>query len=305
MVLKKRREARPRPAEGSVTLAAMRRRVTLVRAGVWCAVATGPIGLVVAAVPAPAPAPVSVSRPAPRAATDPDGLAEMFLSAWLRSDMAGNGAAERAVQVMGPSVGLPKAARGEGAPKPFVAERTAAVRSTTVAAGRWRVMVAAQSAEGETRFYAVPVEADATLSQVRVSDAPAQVAAPALRKAGSERYSTQVRSGSALTKSVEQFLAAYLCGVGEVGPYLAPGTGLGPVDPAPFTTVEVEAVRAQRQGAWDEPADGVKARVQARVTAASAAGEVPLTYELELSARAGRWEVSGLEAGAGAERGAR
>jgi hypothetical protein len=88
--------------------------------------------------------------------------------------------------------------------------------------------------------------------------------------------------------SVQGFLDALLTGTGDVGPYLAPGVTVLPVDPPPFTEVTVDRL------AMSDVDDGtVRARVVA--TAASPAGaRRSLGYEIGLRQRAGRWEVTSL-----------
>ncbi|MFD9223517.1 hypothetical protein ACFWDI_26755 [Streptomyces sp. NPDC060064] len=69
-----------------------------------------------------------------------------------------------------------------------------------------------------------------------------------------------------------------------------------------------KAVRVDQAAAGSEtaigavPSDGTRVRVQAHVTATDTqGGKWPLVYTLDMTARSGRWEVTGLEAGAPAQ----
>ncbi len=119
-------------------------------------------------------------------------------------------------------------------------------------------------------------------------------------------YGVSVPEGD-LSAAVGEFLAAYLTGAGEVDRYLAPGVNLTAVSPAPYASVEVQQVWAVEEAAADQavPADGTNVRVRAAVEARDAAGRWPLAYELTLTARSGRWEVSALQSGAARGGGAR
>jgi hypothetical protein len=88
--------------------------------------------------------------------------------------------------------------------------------------------------------------------------------------------------------------------VGEVDRYLSPGTVVAPVRDSGYTAVAVDQVAADTDAAdGPVPRDGRRAVVRAQVTATDAAGDQwPLTYELSLTARDGRWEITAMHAGA-------
>ncbi|MGW5464638.1 conjugal transfer protein [Streptomyces sp. NPDC003996] len=296
------------PMAAGARLEVMRRRVRLSRLAVWTAIAAGPVALAVAVASTPttvqaaAPGKSTAVRTA-AAVADPGGYAQLFVSAWLRSSADDATSAQaRLAQSMAPDVELPHPATGAQS-RPL---SVTAVRSAQRGGGAWSVTVAAQYADGRLRYYTVPVVADRAGASFTVTGAPGVVAGPARAEAATSPYRVSVPDGD-LSSAVGEFLAAYLTGAGEVSRYLAPGVSLAPISPAPYTAVLVQQVSAVDQAAAAEhvPADGTKVRVLARVKARDAGGRWPLAYELVLKARSSRWEVAGLESGAGKDGGAR
>jgi hypothetical protein len=282
-------------------LEAMRRRVRLSRLAVWTVIGAGPIALGVAlasnptTVEAATPPKPTASWPGTAAGADPAGYAQLFIHAWLRSsaDDATN-AQSRLAQAMAPDVELPDSAADAQATPASVT----AVRSAQRAGGAWSVTVAAQYADGRLRYYAVPVTADHAGASFAVTGAPGVVAGPGRAEVPKSPYGVSVPDGD-LSAAVGEFLTAYLTGAGEVDRYLAPGVTLSPVSPAPYTVVTVQQVSAVEEVAASEqvPTDGTKVRVLAEVEARDSGGRWPLGYELALTARSGRWEVSALDSG--------
>ncbi len=308
-----------RPA-ASATVRSTRRspgRVVLVRAGIWAAVAAGPVALLVA-VAAPAP---SVTPPSARTAAapsvprgvDPAGVAELFCDLWLRADGDADGSPTvRAVRALAPDVAL-----AEGLPRGGGLLRTVAVRSAQLKGGAWSVVVAAQfgaterdtesgtsSGQAAVRYFAVPVTSSGAKGAggFTVTGAPAEVAGPGRAKVAASPFGTVLPGNGALAASLGEFFNAYLVGVGEVGRYLAPGAELSPVRGSGYRSVAVGEVFSESEAAEGEvPADGTAVRVRASVVAVDAGGgRWPLEYELSLLSRSGRWEVSGMQAGAAA-----
>ncbi|WP_246033318.1 conjugal transfer protein [Streptomyces hundungensis] len=278
-----------------VALARMRRQVRLGRWGVWVALACGPLALAAAAMPSPdasaaaAPAPSSSTVRTP-AATDPSGYAELYLAAWLRSTGSDeNSAQARLAQALAPSVALP---RPEGAQP--VLERAVAVRSAQRERGQWSVTVAAQYADFSVRYFAVPVVAGSDGGSFAVTGAPGQVAGPTPAKTPESAYGVSLPTKGVLAATVGEFLRAYLTGLGQVDRYLAPGVQLAALSGTSYTDLQVEQATAVEEAAsaGTVPADGTRVRVQVQVTAHDKSGAWPMTYELTLTARAGRWEVS-------------
>ncbi|MFC8833371.1 conjugal transfer protein [Streptomyces griseoincarnatus] len=296
------------PMAAGARLEAMRRRVRLSRVAVWTVIAAGPIALCVAVASTPttvaaAPATKPTAVRTATAATDPGGYAQVFISAWLRSDANDETSAQaRLAQSMAPDVELPDpAADAQSAP-----QSVTAVRSAQRGTGAWSVTVAAQYGNGSVRYYAVPVAFDSTGSSFTVTGAPGVVAGPARAEVPKSSYTVTVAEGD-LSSAVGEFLTAYLTGAGEVDRYLAPGVNLTAVSPAPYTAVAVQQVSAVDEAAAAEqvPADGTRVRVLASVEARDATGRWPLAYELTLKARSGRWEVAALASGTAQDGGAR
>ncbi|MEU6496897.1 conjugal transfer protein [Streptomyces sp. NPDC046984] len=287
------------PMAAGARLEAMRRRAHVSRLAVWTVIAAGPIALAVAVAStpttvaaAPAAKPTAVHTVH---AADPGGYAQLFVGAWLRSSADTPTAAQaRLAQSMAPNVELPDpAADAQSAP-----QSVTAVRSTQRGAGDWLVTVAAQYADGSVRYYTVSMAADASGSSFAVTGAPGVVAGPARAEVPKSAYSVTVPEGG-LSSAVGEFFGAYLTGAGEVDRYLAPGVNLTAVSPAPYRAVTVQRVSAIEEAtAVDQvPSDGTEVRVLASVEARDETGRWPLTYELALKARSGRWDVAALEAG--------
>ncbi|MFJ9729442.1 conjugal transfer protein [Streptomyces sp. NPDC101209] len=296
------------PMVAGARLEAMRRRVRLSRVAVWTVIAAGPIALAVAV--ASTPGTVAAATPAKpaavriaAAAADPAGYAQLFVSAWLRSNAEDATTVQaRLAQSMAPDVELPDPAAGAQS-KP---QAVTAVRSAQRDTGAWSVTVAAQYADGSVRYYAVPVTADRSGTSFAVTGAPGVVGGPARAEVPKSPYGVTVPDGD-LPSAVGEFLSAYLTGAGEVDRYLAPGVTLSPVSPAPYTALSVEQVLAVEEAAAAEkvPADGTTAHVLARVEARDSGGRWPLACELTLRARSGRWELAALQSGTARDGGAR
>ncbi|MFJ8769562.1 conjugal transfer protein [Streptomyces clavifer] len=256
-----------------------------------------------------------VAASVPVRSADPSGVAVLFCDLWLRSDDdAPESVTARAVKTLAPDVALP--ARSGGAVAQPV-QSVVAVRSERVAGGAWSVVVAAQftvrdknsepgrggQASPGVRYFAVPVSASSSAAGAgafMVTAAPAQIAGPAVVPVEGSRFENQLPADGEVVASLGEFFSAYLAGVGEVGRYLSPGTELAAVAGSGYSAVVVEEAFADTQAAGGPvPKDGAKVRVQARVDAVVAKTEKwPLAYELTMTARSGRWEVTALHAGA-------
>ncbi|MFD8424437.1 conjugal transfer protein [Streptomyces sp. NPDC059466] len=292
-------ESAAAPVAAGAALERMRRRVRLTRLVAWTAIAAGPIALGLAIASAPTTVQAAASKPAlvrtPVQSADPAGYAQLFLGAWLRSSADDSTSAQaRLAQSMAPDVALPDLAEGAQS-RP---DSVTAVRSAHGKGGAWSVTVAAQYADGRLRTYAVPVVADRTGGSFTVTGAPGVVAVPGRADVPVSSYRVSVPDGD-LSSSVGEFLSAYLAGAGEVGRYLAPGVALSPVTPAPYLRAAVQRVRAVEGVAavGEVGADGSAVHVLAQVEARDEDGRWPLAYELALTARSGRWEVTGLGPG--------
>ncbi|TXS61417.1 conjugal transfer protein [Streptomyces sp. me109] len=276
----------------------MRRRAHLSRLAAWTAIAAGPLALYVTITSVPtgahaAPAKAVPERPGAQR-PDPAGFAQLFVGAWLRSSADDPATAQaRLAQSMAPDVGLPDPVES-AQPGP---ESVTATGSAYRTGSSWSVTVAAQYADGRLRTYAVPVAADRFGDAFTVTGAPGVVAGPGRAVVPPSPYRVTVPEGE-LSSSVGEFLAAYLTGAGEVERYLAPGRVLAPMSPAPYRAATVQQIQAvEEAAAADQVTDGTAVHVLVQVEARDKEGRWPLAYELALTARSGRWEVTGLESG--------
>ncbi|MFE6848788.1 conjugal transfer protein [Streptomyces sp. NPDC057686] len=282
----------------------------MTRYGIWTALAAGPLALAVAlATPRTT---IAQAAPAPRATetvrnpADPGGAAELFVDLWLRADATApedNGIAD-AMRALAPQVDLPKRPRNDNAGP---AARAVAVRTAYGADGGWTVVVAAISdrtgaaAVPVVRYFAVSGAGSRDGGQFTVSGAPAEVAAPDAGAGPPSPFAHPVSSNGVLAATMAEFVRAYLGGGRGTGVerYLSPGLRVSAPRAASYARVDVEDVAADTEVALGTsvPADGTKARVRVRVSGEDRAGvRWPLVYRLEVTARAGRWEVSALEA---------
>ncbi|MFF3675957.1 conjugal transfer protein [Streptomyces sp. NPDC002120] len=238
-------------------------------------------------------------------------MAEMFVDLWLRADAANpDSSVTAAVRSLAPQVDLPQRPRSTDAAP--TAARVVAVR-TSVGADAWTVVVAAIRDQSEpaaaasspvppVRFYAVSGSGGKDGQPVTVGGAPAEVAAPDAVPVPASQFPTRVPAGAALETSLGEFVRSYLSGGQGAGleRYLSPGLRVSAPKAAPYARVDVENVVADAAVAAGAavPADGSKAQVQIRVIGEDRQGvRWPLLYRAEVTARAGRWEVSALEAG--------
>ncbi|MFD9356430.1 conjugal transfer protein [Streptomyces sp. NPDC060031] len=282
--------------------------------------AAGPLALAVS-LTAPA-ATVAKAAPATHASesvrppADPGGAAEMFVELWLRADAAApDSGVAAAVRALAPEAELPKRPRSE-AGAPVSTARAVTVRTSWGPGGGWTTVVAVlgggrdqavPTASGNpvvvplVRYFAVSGAGGKDGDPVTVSGSPAEIAAPDAGAVPDSEFTHPVASSGALATSLREFVRAYLGGQGAgLERYLSPGLQVSAPKLAPYTRVDIEDVAADVEVAAGGavPADGVKARARVRVSGEDRAGvRWPLAYRLEVTARAGRWEVSTLEAG--------
>ncbi|GAA2349643.1 conjugal transfer protein [Streptomyces kunmingensis] len=288
------------PTAAGLDLQRTRRAVRLGRAGVWACLLAGPAALALAlsqptAAVVTRSAPTSVRPSAAAAPADPSGYVVEFVDAWLKADADTPDSAHAVrAQQLAPDVALPEQADGAKAPQKVIA-----VRSVHRTGEAWSVTVAAQYAD-DVRYFAVPVAASRSGDAVTVTGTPALVAAPPMAKTPPSAYTVEVPKGP-LSEALGGFLTAYLSSSGAVDRYLAPKTSLTAIVPPAATQVDVQVVSAREEAAAAEqvPADGTRVRVQASALAYTPSGTWPLSYELTLAARGGRWEIAALTSGGG------
>ncbi|MEU2514713.1 conjugal transfer protein [Streptomyces syringium] len=286
----------------------------LTRIAAWALVASGPLIGIAALVGSSGPAQGAPKKtPIVRQAsgTGPSGFATLYVTAFLE---AGDGTEKSLSPYYSGPVAL------TAAPGTRSVTRSAVMGARETAPGYWSVTVAASVSVKDTKgtagpatvqYYRVGVQALGPESAGGASSAgdtpvgytatslPAQVAAPEALKPGALGYGTSRGSSASdpATDTVAGFLSAYLAGSGDLSRYTSPGVRLQPVAPAPYSAVKVTHVDDDSTSAGDQkvPGDGAKRRLLASVAATDKEGRAwPLTYALELSSRAGRWEVAAL-----------
>ncbi|MFJ3176069.1 conjugal transfer protein [Streptomyces roseus] len=313
---------RSRPETVPVRLA-VSRGPRLARIGVWAALAAGPLALATAfVVPRGTPAqavPVTRAAGAPRLVANAAGTAAVFVDLWLRADAAvPDSPVAAAVRAMAPAADLPRRSRADAAAPGAV--RVVPVQSTSTPGG-WTVVVAALGDTARTaspstgqapertsdtvavaRYFAVSGTGGQNGGPVAISGSPAEVSAPGTAPAPASPYTRPVSAGDALGTTVGEFLRTYLAGgqASALERYLSPGVKLSAPAAASYARVDVEEVTADTdQAAFKAvPGDGARARVRVRVSGEDRWGSRwPLVYRLEMTTRAGRWEISSLDAG--------
>lgn len=309
---------RPRPEIGPLPSPRIaHRRLSVARLGVWAALVSGPIGLAVACASPANVTPTAQPAPPPSADLrmgDPSGVAVLFCDLWLRSDTgAADNSTAQAVHRLAPDVELPKRPDAAAA----VPQDAVAIRSARVGQERWSVVVAVRLAARDdasprssvvagtrplVRYYAVPVSSEERAGgsgEFTVTAAPAQIAGPTGAKTSPSPFTQTLPAEGPLSSSLADFFRAYLAGVGDIERYLSPGTRLDAVPATGYVRIAVDEVSATSEtAAGPVPADGTTSRVRARVTATDSTGaRWPLAYELTVTARSGRWDITSLHAG--------
>lgn len=272
--------------------------------GLMVCLVLGPVGAVLGGV---AVAAAMKSPPAQQAAVVDDSnqraaageLAQRVVVAWLAATRANPGAL----------VDLVPGASDASLPERAFKVTEVGVSGIGRAGEVWSVTVAATvtDALGVTarRFYRVPVQvtgdpvaggggASGTVTALTL---PAPVSPPSTGAAPQSAYRGPLGETSAVGVTVTQFLGAYLAGTGDVSRYLTPGVTLTALTPAPYTDVSLEDLRADTNADGDAvPGDGDQMRVLATVTATVTRQQTSAcTYALSLTARAGRWEIAGID----------
>jgi hypothetical protein len=175
---------------------------------------------------------------------------------------------------------------------------------TDLGGGAWSVMVGVdveEPVEDGTvwmrRYFTVPVHAVVAEGRALVvaQALPAPAVAPSSVEAPQVAYREEVSVDGPAGATVAAFLEAMLAGSGDVRPYTHPSAAIPAITPAPYSSVEVRAITGTAV-AEDDPIDGSTTHVLVDVLLVAAVeSEVPSQILLELTARAGRWEVSGLD----------
>lgn len=215
-----------------------------------------------------------------------------FVGSWLSATKTDSTALETYVTTAPPGLGdIPFEYRNLA-----VVETTPTDDATTVT-----VMVGGdvmeQAGEEEPawvrRYYEVVV--DTASGRLTAVGYPAPVVGPqSTAGATGLGLNTQLASDSPAVETIQLMLAAYLIGQGSTSSYLTPGVSIPAITPAPFVLLNSVSFFAEEQPSAT-PADGDTTLVQALVTLQTAEGRtVTAMYFVDLTARAGRWEVTSL-----------
>lgn len=192
-----------------------------------------------------------------------------------------------------------------------VVEQVNVVNAVASAPGVWAVTVGADltppGGQPMRRFYLVPIQVAGEGVAVAASPQapPAPVAGPEKVNAAGGDYIVSINPSGSLGSSVSAFLQAALTGQGEVTRYLTPGSpvrGLTAGNDA-YAQVNVREIRAEEDvpgaNAAGTPLEGAKVRVQVgyelRDDPAGQGPGLSAASALTLTARGGRWEVSGID----------
>lgn len=242
----------------------------------------------------PTPSAIAAVK-APQPAIGAQGFAELYMAAYLG---AGKGT-EQSLRAFYPR-GVDF---GDVTPGGVYAGRTTAIDAKAVGPRYWAVTVGVEILfpeegglrSGGTRYYQVGV---ARTDDSYVATAlPAVVPAPSVARGPKLALPSPERPqlNDPLAVAVERFAAAFLTGEGELARYTAPSSTLRAVRPPPFAAVEVTAISARRTDRLVAGTTTPAREVLAEVQASDAEGRVQvLAYALELTQRAGRWEVAAL-----------
>jgi len=105
----------------------------------------------------------------------------------------------------------------------------------------------------------------------------------------------QHSAGPELNKAISDFLAAYAAGTGDVSRYVTSGSGIGAIQPAPYSEVKVRSVTTVDEVKAGTPKDRSQARALVVVDLVVGNVQQQSQYALTLTARGGQWEVSAVE----------
>lgn len=243
--------------------------------------------------PPSAPPPVKIPEPT----VGPEGVAQLYVAAWLR----GLGAPVTDASVYYPSmtptaaVVAARPAFGETPPASPKVGRTVAVEARAMAAGYTAVVVAVEVGDAPiaVRYFRVPIYKTKAGLYV-ATELPAEVATPIGPKAPALEMDKpgEVKANDPMAVAVRGYLAALLTGAGDVSRFVSPGTATHPVIPAPYSTLTLTAMASAG------PAKDKSVEVLAEAIGTDTAGlAYPLSYSFTLAQRAGRWEITRTLAG--------
>lgn len=209
-----------------------------------------------------------------------------YLRAWLSSTENDHEALDGYTgSLMFRAPKLPTTASGVG--------QISVVKSTPRADGSYVVAVAAQlGAAAPQRYFEIVVMPHA--GAFAAAALPREVPSPTARSVALPGFSKDVAGDRLIGQTLEGFFSAYLAGTGDLQRFLSPGAQLQSLAPAPYKKATVTGAYAGAE-VPAVPADGDRARLLVRVVGQGAKGyQISSDYELSVTARAGRWEISAM-----------
>ncbi|WP_026821084.1 conjugal transfer protein [Arthrobacter castelli] len=151
---------------------------------------------------------------------------------------------------------------------------------------------AEQSRAWTRQHYQVTVVRDG--SGMAVAGLPTPVAAPEAATAGAGVYAHEVVT-DAIRTEVQEMLAAYAAGQGDLARYTVPGVNLAPISPTPFESVSLVSLQAIAP-VDGEAAAGTRLNLAATVELSGSGLAQPATYYLTLAYESGTWQMADLSA---------
>jgi hypothetical protein len=256
----------------------------------------GVLALVHTSAPAPVPPAAVTDQASANQRAMAGEFAERVVLTWLSTTVG-------RVQDLGDLVGDASNGAVLISRQAFTAQDPAVAGITQTDQDTWSVTIAAtvtdtrpSSTQPKTRrYYQLPVQVTPA-GAVTALTLPAPISAPPIiPTTTSDEYAVPLSMTSPVGHTVTEFLGAYLTGTGDVSRYLTPGVALSAVTPAPYTSVELDDLRAGDPSAAS-PDDGDRMRVLATATASVTDTQSSVVvYALTLTARAGRWEITGID----------
>lgn len=178
--------------------------------------------------------------------------------------------------------------------KPLTTNDIAVVASSPRPEGLQVVTLAAElgEAKGAQRYFEVVLASPG--GKLAAAALPREIPAPEHASTALPGYKVDATADERIRQSLNGFFAAYLAGDGDLQRFLKPGSALLPITPAPYTQAKVIEVSSS-ETVPETPTEGTSLQLLVRVQAIGANGyQLSTDYELTITARAGRWEISSM-----------
>lgn len=123
---------------------------------------------------------------------------------------------------------------------------------------------------------------------------PREVSAPEATSKAANGYREDVKGDALVMQTLTGFFSAYLAGDGDLQRFLTPGTAVTAVKPAPYAKVTVTAASSNTP-IPTTLTDGASMDLLVRAQGNGPQSyQLSTDYELTLTARAGRWEITSM-----------